>query len=72
MDIEPCAPSEAGWYVEVIYDLPAGGQCDYSYDYFKGEKPTRAFAREQLVPPGNVLLECTISECPGRKGNYRA
>ena len=64
MNIERCAPSEADWYVEVVYDLPAGGACDYSYDYFKGEKPTRAFARQQLVPAGNVLLECTIRKCP--------
>jgi hypothetical protein len=61
-----CDPSEANWYVEVIHDLPDGGDCDYIYNYYKGPKPTQKFARAQLVPDGKKLLECKINKC-GRK-----
>ncbi len=64
-----CAPREADWYVEIVYDLPGGGDCDYAYDYFKGDRPTRAFARRALLPAGRELLECKIRACPAR-GNY--
>jgi len=63
VNAQPCAPSEANWYVEVVHDLPDGGDCDYSYNYFKGDRPTQAFARASLVPEGRRMLECRIRSC---------
>jgi hypothetical protein len=61
----PCAPRESDWYVEVIHDLPGGGECDYSYEYFKGAEPSDAIVAS-LVPQGRVLLESTVKAT--RKG----
>ncbi len=59
-----CAPSEAQWYVQVIYDLPEGGDCDYSDDYFTGTKPGKIYARKNMIPEGRVILEFEVRRCP--------
>lgn len=55
---ERCPPSEADWYAEVVYDL--GGETDYNYGYYKGEKPTRL---SELTPEGSKILESKVRQC---------
>jgi hypothetical protein len=73
-----CAPSEADWYVEVIYGKTFcghkncrrdecarqhGTETDYNYDYFKGEERPTLAERDAMVPDGYVRLESTVKRC---------
>lgn len=58
---QQCQPSDADWYVEVIFgrDIPGGAETNYAYGYWAGAQPGPAEVAS-LVPPGFSKLESVI------------